>query len=432
MSRYWKIGLMLLLAVLTLTGCSLRTVDALYCLPKRSEAYNNLQSVIDKAMADLEYAAPTYGDNRQVVQLADLDGDGVDEYLLFAKDNSEKPLKILIFCQLASGYVLMDTIEGYGFAFDFVDYAQVDDRPGVEIIVGRQLSDQVMRAVSVYRFTSGFSRQLLSTGYTRLSVCDLNADGRSELFLLNHGVSQDSNGIATLYHYDSGEMHRSAELSISAPAASFKRITAGLLQGGKPAVYVTCAADEKTLVTDIFTDESGQFTAVVKGITTQTLHNYYVYAEDVDSDGVPEMPQPIPLLPGPGSSRQQYLLRWYAVDSSGMDTTKRYTYHNYTDGWYLLLDHQWINKLSVVHTEDACTFYILSDGKFEKILTITALTDADRQDQAQQKGRIVLYSSDSVIYVADLEAAAAANGITEENLPARFRPIRMDLNTEED
>ena len=155
--KYGKYIMICLVILLFLTGCGLSTVDQLYCLPKRSEAYNNLQTAIDEAMDGLAFSAPIYGDNRQNVQAADLDGDGVDEYLLFAKDNSEKPLKVLIFSQLASGYVLMDTIEGYGMAFDFVEYAQMDDRPGMEIVLGRQVSDQVARAVSVYRFTSGFA-----------------------------------------------------------------------------------------------------------------------------------------------------------------------------------------------------------------------------------------------------------------------------------
>ena len=162
MTKKWIIFAVLTALVLGLSGCSLLTLDELYVPPRRSEDYDNLQSVIEEAMQDLTYCAPIAGDHQQAVQTADLDGDGVDEYLLFAKGNNEMPLKILIFSQLASGYMLMDTIEGYGFAFDFVEYIPLDDRAGVEIVVGRQVSEELARSVSVYRFTSGFSQQLLS------------------------------------------------------------------------------------------------------------------------------------------------------------------------------------------------------------------------------------------------------------------------------
>lgn len=432
MRKNMKILFMLLVAALLLTGCGLRTVDELYCLPKRSEAYDNLQSVIDKAMNGLEYATPIYGENRQVVQMADLDGDGTDEYLLFAKDNSEKPLKILIFCQLAAGYVLMDTIEGYGFAYDFVQYAQMDDRPGVELIVGRQLSEQMVRAVSVYRFTSGFSRQLLSTGYARLVTCDLDGDGMSEMFLLHHGESEDSDGTAALYRYEDGEIQRSAQLSISEPAANFRRISAASLADGTPAVFVTCAASEKALTTDIFALQDDRFVAVKKGITVETLKNYYIYPTDMNADGVLDLPELIPMQMPEDAPEQQYLIRWYALDAAGLQQQVFYTYHDTADRWYLRLEGSWIQNISVVESEKATAFYMKTAEERQKLFTITVLTDADRQEQAMQEDRIVLFSSDAVIYVADLGPAAADYGITETNLPARFMPIRVDMNTEED
>ena len=112
MRAYLKLILPALMLALLLTGCSMPTLDELYCLPKRSNSDSNLQEVIDEAMSGLQYSAPISGSNQQTVQAADLDGDGKDEYLLFAKDTSEKPLKILIFSEIAVGYVLMDTIEG--------------------------------------------------------------------------------------------------------------------------------------------------------------------------------------------------------------------------------------------------------------------------------------------------------------------------------
>ena len=102
MRTYHKFIVLVLLLTFVLTGCSMPTLDDLYCLPKRFNSDSNLQEVIDDAMEGLQFSAPISGINQQTVQAADLDGDGKDEYLLFAKDNSEKPLKILIFTELQS------------------------------------------------------------------------------------------------------------------------------------------------------------------------------------------------------------------------------------------------------------------------------------------------------------------------------------------
>ena len=80
------LSLVLIVAImLSVCGCAVTTVDKMYQVPKRSQDFNDLQSAIDKSMVDLAYHAPLAGENRQNVQMADLNGDGVEEYLLFAK-----------------------------------------------------------------------------------------------------------------------------------------------------------------------------------------------------------------------------------------------------------------------------------------------------------------------------------------------------------
>ena len=86
-----------LLAAMLLTGCAMRTVEEMYALPKRSDEFRELQAAIDTAMYGMTFSSPQSGENQQTVQMADLNGDGADEYLVFAKGATEKPLQVLIF-----------------------------------------------------------------------------------------------------------------------------------------------------------------------------------------------------------------------------------------------------------------------------------------------------------------------------------------------
>ncbi len=427
MNKLNRVLTLILATALLLSGCAMATLDKLYCLPKRSEEYENLQAVFDKAMQGLQYCAPINGDNRLVHQSADLDGDGVDEYLLFAKDDSDKPLKILIFAQLASGPVLMDTIEGYGFGYDFVSYAHVDDRPGVELIVGRQVSEQIMRSVSVYRFTSGFARQLMNTSYHEIATTDMNQDGFSELFVLTAGPSEKSAGSARLFTFRGGEMQRSAEIPLSAPMSGFKMLDNSSLQDQVPAIYVTSTADNQNLVTDIFVMDRGELTALVSGVSLSSVDNYYVFPEDITDDGIPELPRLIPLETSDEAESNEYVIEWYSLSSNLDEYVKMLTYHNYTQNWYVEVDRHQLEDLSVEKTESGTVFHY--DG--DEMVTIMALTDADRVEQSQQPGRIVLYGGETVIYVAILEEDTHSDEIIEM-LMRRFHPIRMELNTEED
>ena len=429
---------LMLCLVMALGGCSFRTVDQLYCLPKRSQAYDQLQLQLDQAMQGRTYCAPLSGENQQTVQMADVDGDGEKEYLLFcAIDDSL--LQILVFDAVGDGYVLSNTIEGHGYAFDRVEYVQMDDKPGLELIVGRQISDQVLRAVSVYTFVSGEARQLLSTGYTRFLTCDLDADHVGELLILRPGQADTDNGIAELYAVEAGNMERYNEAPMSEPVDKLKRILPGKLHGGQNAVFVASSVAESAIITDVYALLDGQLINVSlsneSGTSVQTLRNYYVYAEDIDSDGEVELPNLITMMPlgEESTAQQQYLIRWYAMAKNGREKDKLYTYHNYLGGWYLRLDESWASRISV-RTEDGGYGFYLWDEHFsqaQKIFSIFELTGQNREAQAVQDNRFVLHRSESTIYCARLEVASGSINISREDMVDSFGLIRQQWNTGE-
>ncbi len=429
----------LLLAVLILTGCSVQTVDDLYSPPKRSEQYNNLQSSIDNAMTELEYSAPLAGEYQQAVQMADLDGDGTQEYLLFAKGNTEKPLKILIFRELNGTYTHVDTIESNGTSFDQIEYMPMDDRPGMEIVVGRQLSGQVLRSVSVYTYTDGKAEQLLTVNYTKFLSTDLDENGSKELFVLRPGVSNTDNGVAEFYSVREGAVERSNEVNMSQPADMLKRIVVGRLHEGCPAVYVASTVGDTAIITDVYACVSDMLTNVTfsneSGTSVQTMRNYYVYADDIDFDGIVELPHLMTMkaLAGTEGADRHDLIRWYAMKSDGGEVDKMCTYHNFVGGWYMRLDSDWAPRLTVVNVGYRYEFYIWNETYTwaEKVMTVYALTGQNREEQSRTDDRFVLLKTESVIYAADLEDGAQNYGIQQRDAVESFRLIRQDWKTGE-
>ncbi len=424
------IALMLCMALLS--GCSLRTMDQLYCLPERSDSEKDLQAVIDEAMEDLSYSAPAYGENRQVTQKLDLDGDGVDECLVFAEDNSETPLKILIFCQLASGYMLMDTIEGYGFSFDFVEYAQIDGQPGLEIVVGRQVGSDAVRSVSVYRFASGRSRQLLNVSCVKSLVTEVDRSGRQALVLLSAGETEESSGLLSLYRMDGEQMTKTAGISLSRNAYEIQRMQLGKLLDGSSAVFLSADnPDGSTENAVLILDDTALYT-LRSGDTVPSLGGYSIYPYDLDEDGVMELPSPIPMSAHPQQQRQQYFIQWSCLSSGGTFQDKLFTYMNYTQGWYICLEPDASDSLTVVTDHDSCSIYGLEDGQAPvRLLTVYALTGSDRETLVLQGPYTVLYKSESVIYAAVFEADAVRYGFTAKSLRENFYMLRTNRSTEE-
>lgn len=79
------------------------------------------------------------------MQLADLDGDGNDEALAFLKTEGELPLKLVVFQKQGEDYQQIAMVESDGSNFSSVEYLQLDGKAGMEILVGRQIGDQVPR-----------------------------------------------------------------------------------------------------------------------------------------------------------------------------------------------------------------------------------------------------------------------------------------------
>ena len=76
-------------------------------------SYGDIAQAIDEVMAAAggEYCAPISGSNQQSVQLVDLDGDGEEEAIVFAKTSDEKPLKAYVFDKLDGAYQVPRTVE---------------------------------------------------------------------------------------------------------------------------------------------------------------------------------------------------------------------------------------------------------------------------------------------------------------------------------
>lgn len=435
-----KLNLILLLLVaLMLSGCML-TVDQMYCLPKRSETYNNLQSAIDEAMEDLSYCAPLSGENQQSVQMADLDGDGKNEYLLFAKSSQEeKPLRILVF-QNDDGIIQQTNIfECSGSAFDQVEYVDLDKKGGVEIIVGRQVSDQVTRTASIYTLSDGEMMQLLTVNYTKFLTADLDNDGLRELFVLRPGQSDTDNGIAELYSMRSGTIERYNEVGMSRPADQLKRIIIGKIHGGQAAIYTASAAGDNALVTDVYILRGERFANISlsdgSDTSVQTLRSFYIYATDIDKDTVVELPRLIAMqgkVPGEINTTDQ-LICWYAVTADGGQVEKLHTYHNFVGGWYMQLNEDWAERVSVVNAGNAYAFHIWNRAGTgsKKVVTVYALSAQNRESFAETKGFVELYKTDTVIYAAVLEECAAEYDLDENTVKNSFHLIQQEWKTGE-
>ena len=119
---YKKTVLLIAAALLSvlLSGCIMKSVEELYALPEQSPEYRSLQNAVNQVVTgSTEYSSPLSGVNSQPIQLTDLDGDGINEAIVFLTTSGENPLKTFIFAQENGEFVNTCVIEGSNYTWDF-------------------------------------------------------------------------------------------------------------------------------------------------------------------------------------------------------------------------------------------------------------------------------------------------------------------------
>ena len=440
--KRFLLSLIPLCFTLFLSGCLLKPVDELYTLPRQSDAYYNLQLEIEKVVTgSVQYCAPLSGEHRQPLQMQDLDGDGTDEAIVYARDTDEKPLKMFIFSRSGDDFHLTSTIEGVGTNFDSVCYEQIDGSPGKEILVGRSISDQLLKSVSIHSFQGNSSVELMSANYSAYETFDLDSDGRQDLFLIRF-EAETQIGTVELYRYQDGVMARDPEQRLSDGVTSVRRVITGFTEKDVPAVFVAGMLDENLIRTDIFALQDDVICNIVSddGSGSMTVRNYNVYSDDIDGDGIIELPEPFDIEKAPGSEDGTVyrLIQWYSLGLDGKKSYKMLTYHDYSRGFYVELDSAWKTDIAICRddtvTEGQAYRFLQLNTKTnssQEIFTIYVFSGDHRTELATSDGRFLLAEKNDISFAASIGDSPWAKNLTENDLMERFRFISLDWNSGE-
>ncbi|MGM9619237.1 MAG: FG-GAP repeat domain-containing protein [Oscillospiraceae bacterium] len=423
---------MLLTLLFTATGCLFASpVSELYALPQMPEQYQDLEEQINALIAaGAEYAAPISGSNLQPVQMVDLDGDGTEEALIFMRKSAEeKPLKIYIFRMRGSGYRQAAVLEGSGTSIYSISYADLTGNGVQEILVGWRAGAETP-ALTVYGLRGDKPVLLLSTTYARY-VLD---EGGHGLVLLRSGPEERC--VAECYRVaQSGALEVSSSVQLSSTVAELTggRVVSGYLKGGVPALFaVGVSADGSTAMTDVlrWEDDGDLVNLTVNATTGYTTENApwrELFPTDIDNDGVTELPVPEEAEPPEGGAG--VIVEWRQFDGQGLSQTVARTYHDRSDGWYLLLPEEWWGQVEVYRSEasmyetSAMFFWNSGDTRTE-FLRIYTFTGENRELRASRGNRFRLRTQQHTVYAGELlETAPEGLSLNEDRVRSLFSLI---------
>ena len=393
------VGLLALLAA-ALTGCGFSddSVEELFTLPRMAEEYTGLTQELEALITQgYEYASPTGGRNIQSVQMADLDGDGQQEALAFFRMSSdEKPLKIFVFKIEGDSYARYCTIESSGTAIDSVYYQDLNGDGRRELIVGWRISAEV-QTVAVYTVARE-PVALMSSGYTRFTIQDLNGDGIPSLLVLR--TDADSQPVAEFYGWQDEQMGVAYRCVLSSTMASVNRgsLVSGRLDADTPALYITGVDEQGMAATDIlvFRQDLGLVNLALSGSSTGVSNAVFPYRQLLPQD----------------------------INGDGQLSTVAKTYHSLSCGWYFTIPESWWDwsvETATTSISNENQFSLAING--DPVLSLYTITGENRENRGRMGKRVLLRRQTATIYAGELNDAAAYYGMDEDLLRRSFSLI---------
>ena len=429
-------ALMMALCLCALTGCAFSTsADELYCLPKLPAEYESLEGCIDEMLAaGAEYAAPTAGTNLQSVQMLDLDGDGTQEAIaFFRKSTDEKPMKVCIFKERGGNYEQYALIEGTASSLYSVEYSDLNGDGSKELLIGFK-SGTGLQVLSVYALSGGTPAPRLTTVYSRYTLFDADGDGQQELMVLY----ADEEGRAAVDCYDCGEneLQRISTMPLSFAAGELRSVVSGKLASGESALFLTGVSEGGIAVMDILilSEEGGH--RVLKRVGDAFGEVFWfmeLYPEDVNGDGVIEVPDPVVFPTSDLEGEVYYRIDWRQYDVSGKSQTVKRGFRSESDGWSIALKESWDGIITPRRTvsaeESSVTFLLLGEeGERVPFLSIHAITGEAREVRATRSGRFVLARQAETVYAAQFHEGNAliADAMDEQEVRDSFSLLVND------
>ena len=412
-----------------LSGCTVfdSSVEQLFTLPRMAPEYTGLSQQLDSLISQgYEYASPSGGRNIQSVQMMDLEDDGRQEALVFLRRSAdEKPLKIMVYrLDGDDSYSLLCTIESSGTAVDSVYYQDLNGDGRQELIVGWRISADV-QTLAAYSIEPE-PVALMSCGYSRFSIQDLNGDGAPSLLVIR--ADGELGPVAEFYGWQEEQMGVSYRCRLSSSMTALNRgsVVTGMADRDTPAVFITGVDTTSMAVTDIliYRPEAGLVNVALdktSGVSAAVYPYRQLAPQDIDGDGVTEIPCPL----GDSAAEQtDGLVSWMSWQSDGRFQQTAKTYHSLSSGWYFTIPTSWWSwevdaVTGGIQNESQMTLRINGDS----VLTIYTITGENRDNRSRMGSRIVLRRQATTVYAGEVYEIAPYYGMDEDLLRRSFSLI---------
>ncbi len=271
------------------------------------------------------------------------------------------------------------------------------------MVIGWTLADCDSRGVSVCTLSEGKLETLYGGHYSALSVADFDGDGYDEI-LIARTENGSARGSAVLLDYTGDMLSPVSRTFLSQGLTAFSHVQTAAIGFERTAMICEGYIDGLGYVSDYLVFADGKllnvFLSDFSGVSSQTLRHFPVWSCDVDGNGYVELPLLRPVPQESGGAYALWFVDWMQCGDTGMTSTVCTTYHDFENGWYLILPDRMENNVTVQIEVDspevtAVLFYYFSD-EGERTVPIWEVFVSHSEDARQRLQKLGFTELDAV------------------------------------
>lgn len=433
--------------LITCSGCSLNlfSVESLLSPPVQDGENGDIQKAFNELMKDkvIQLKTPVSGDYQSSFILYDINGDEVDEAVVFYSDSSvEGSVRMCLLESDEDEWSLVSDVKGAGSGVSDISFNDLDGNGTDEIFVSWSLYDsKTTKIVSIYESvenSNGVSvLEALGNEYCNSkSFADFNGDSKNDLVLvyLDDSAAVQKSFLRLFSLSEKNEMVKYGEVQLDSAITSVASIQHDVIRDdGEPysRLFIDCNKNDRTIFTEmVYWDvETSLPVKTVKEPSVTTARNTKVLCRDIDSDGNIEIPVVTKLF---GDEKQlsvtDYdqiytftLLEWR--NEKGDTVEKRVlTLFNPLDMY--LFEFPWNGEVTVKYDSGrkALLFTEWNEGEQSFGDELFSIAYRDDVNEKSAYGQVLLDNDDGVYYYK-ITTSGEDFGITERTIKNSFIKI---------
>jgi len=368
-------------------------IEGLMLPPKLTSEQRMLYSALETAAGteSLRLRYPKFADGNSAFIFNDMDGDGMQEAIVFYSAQDDHATRINILRKTADSWVSVYDTSGREEIVVSVEFASVES--GTDIIIGWQNSFSGQKTLTVSRFSGNTLFETFSAPYEEAAVCRLFGSDSDDVLIFSPVDSSGSTQVSLL-ELKGEEPAVSSQTSLRSGAAEYLSIKNDVIFSRTPAVFVDYVAIDGIVSTDVIYLESlggGRLKSYFSGRSDAPVRYEKLISDDINGDGLLEIPSQY-IMPGTEGDAENvtYITEYFRINGQGL-TSVMSAVININDGYVFELPQEWIGNVTLKKTKDnnEWNFFEISesgrnDTELLRIKTVNRNTYHDKFDENYQ------------------------------------------------